>query len=201
MAYLYLKNMSRPPREFAPGSLYHTYNRGVRKLDLFRDDGHYERFTARLAAYAAEVGVAVLSYTLLPNHYHLLVQQRSDTPLSEFFRRLQTSTARYLQLKYKITGHVFEKRFQARHVATDAYLLHLTRYIHLNPAQHLRTAREALAVARAYPWSSCAAYLGERTDPLLNWEVIRQYVPRDVLAGYASFLLKGPWPPHDEEVR
>lgn len=195
-----MPRMTTPIRAFAEGEIYHVYNRGNRKQEIFREERNYVRFLERATMYAAAEHIAVLAYCLIPNHYHFLVQQQGDQPVSRLSLRLQVSYARYINLKYHETGHLFERRFQARRVTSDAYLLHLTRYIHLNPFQHLRAVRAAVRRARAYPWSSCAAYLGERDDPAIDLKVVRAYVPNDVLGKrYERFLVGGPWPPPDPE--
>lgn len=188
--------MATPPRAFAKDAIYHVYNRGNRKQEIFRETKNYLRFIARTKLYVAQSNIAVFSYCLIPNHYHLLVRQQSDLPLSHFLLRLQTSYARYINVKYRETGHLFEQRFQACLVTDDAYLLHLVRYIHLNPAQHLRSISAAIRLARSYPWSSCAAYFGEREDPLVAHETVREFLPPDLFGKqHERFLRLGPWPP------
>lgn len=188
--------MPRVPRTFEVEEVFHIFNRGVRNTTLFREEKNYQRFLERLRAYAILDGVAVLAYALLPSHFHLLLRQLTEKPLSAFLRRLQTSYARYVNVKYTETGHLFEHRFEDRHVGDDSYFQHLTRYINLNPVQHVRDIRRAVGRARSYPWSSCGFFLGERDDTIVDQKILRSLVPRDFLGkGYERFLLRGPWPP------
>lgn len=74
-----------------------------------------------------------MSYCLMLNHFHMLLYQFEKMDMEKFMRSLMTSYSRYLNLKYKRTGSVFESRYRAIKINQDEYLQHITRYIHLNP--------------------------------------------------------------------
>ncbi len=90
----------------------------------------------------------------MTNHLHLLMQVQ-DVPLSNPMRNIASEFARAMQRKLETTGHFFERRYHASLVDTDAYLLELIRYTHLNPVRAGIVAQPAL-----YPWSSHHAYVG-----------------------------------------
>lgn len=90
----------------------------------------------------------------MPNHVHLAVQV-ADAPLGDMMRVLASRYARQLQRPIPTTGHLFERRYRARLVDADRYLLALVRYIHLNPVR-----ARMVANPRDYQWSSHRAYLG-----------------------------------------
>ncbi|MES2971648.1 MAG: transposase [Patescibacteria group bacterium] len=135
-------------KEQAAQSYYHVYARGASKQKIFVEATDYGYFIKLLERYLSNKPVIsktgeayphflnqveLLAYCLMSNHFHLLVYQ-SDVPfLEKFMRSLMTSYSRYFNLKYKRTGSLFESRYKAVRIDQDAYLRHITRYIHLNP--------------------------------------------------------------------
>jgi putative transposase len=93
----------------------------------------------------------------MPNHVHLLLYQRQQGTMTEFMRSLLTSYSMYFNKKYKRSGPLFESRYKASMISDDAYLQHITRYIHLNP----RNWRE-------YEYSSLPYYLHQVTDEWID---------------------------------
>ena len=138
-------------KRYVADGVYHVYNRGVDKRDIFVDEQDYNFFIFLIKSYilpldkqkvnietrmqkAAFYGyIEVLAYALRPNHYHLLIKQTTERDLSEFMRALMTSYVSYFNAKYGRTGPLFQGRYKAILVPNDDYLLHLSRYIHLNP--------------------------------------------------------------------
>lgn len=133
---------------------YHVFNRGVAKQNIFNGTKDYERFLDALNYYQYSGPkpkfstynrframdftknpkiVEIVCYCLMPNHFHLLLRQISDGGLSEFLRKLGNSYTKYFNVKHKRVGHLFQGEFKAVMVETDEQLLHLSRYIHLNP--------------------------------------------------------------------
>lgn len=156
-------------REFSANEYYHVYNRGVEKRDIFIDDNDYVVFLSLLKRYLSrEVEskinrhkfkslsgqVELLTYCLMPNHYHLLFYQTIDTGITELMRRLTTSYVMYFNNKYHRVGSLFQSRYKASSVNGDAYLHHISRYVHLNPDNYIN-----------YPYSSIRYYLGASDAP------------------------------------
>jgi len=171
-------------REFAPDNYYHVYNRGVAKQPVFLDAQDKQKFLHIIErhldpdnAERREDGqiyrkfdqdLELLSYCLMGNHFHMLIYLVGNGDrLAEFMRSVCTAYTMYFNKRYKRVGGLFQGVYKARCISSDAYLLHITRYIHLNP----RTFR-------TYKFSSVAFYL-DKTPPV--W--LRPNRVREMLAG------------------
>src|SRR3989344_430612 len=169
---------------FVNGEYYNVFNRGVDKRKIFLANYDYERFLYTVK-YLLTVGTAqtdlklfdqslafrgrlsFICYCLMPNHYHLVIQQTRENAISDFMHRLSTSYTKYFNLNRKRTGRLFENSFKAVHISSEELLLHTTRYIHLNPLlANLTTKLET------YPWSSYPDYIGMRHDTICAKEQI-----------------------------
>jgi len=153
--------MARPLRIEYPGAYYHVMNRGNRREDIFLTNKDRQGFVDALADSCDTYSIKLITYVLMDNHFHLLVQT-PQANLSEFMRHfLVTYTVRF-NLRNGCTGHVFQGRFKSLLVDEDEYLLPLSRYIHLNPIRSKRfkdadipTKTEYL---KEYSWSTFAGY-------------------------------------------
>lgn len=130
-------NMATPYRYFQKGAYYHVYNRGNRKQNIFISSKDYDRFLRRTLQYSKEFGITILCHCLMPNHFHFLLRQDTEMPVTSFMLRLGTSYAKYFNIKYEQVGSLFQDRFRAKLVETDEYFLQLSRYIHRNPIEIL----------------------------------------------------------------
>jgi len=146
--------MPRQRRLHVRGGLYHAILRGNHRQPIFGDRDDYLSFEAILAGALDRYGASLFAYCWMPNHVHLAVQI-ADAPLGDLMRIVASRYARQLQQAVPTTGHLFERRYRARLVDADRYLLALVRYIHLNPVR-----ARMVADPRDYPWSSHRAYLG-----------------------------------------
>jgi REP element-mobilizing transposase RayT len=160
--------MARKLRIKYEGAIYHVTFRGNARQVIFVDDRDRERLTERLGESAEDFGVRVYEYCWMPNHGHLLVETPAAN-VSAFMASLLTGYTVYYNLRHETSGHVMQGRFGSTVVSGDAYLLRLSRYIHLNPVvtQGCRELpfserREAL---RAYEWSSYRKYIGLAPAP------------------------------------
>lgn len=137
----------------------------------------------------------MIAYCLMKNHFHFLLRQNSNIPISTFMLRLSTSYAKYFNIKYGEVGSLFQDRFKAKLVETDEYLLHLSRYIHQNPIKILGSTLGVERGLRTYRWSSYPAFLGE-VNPLVDGrEVVLSYFakenPSESYAGFTENLSDG----------
>ena len=163
-------------KQDAPQSYYHVYARGISRQRIFREPADFEKFLRLFARYLSleethnRNGLSfpnfynkldLLAFCLMPNHFHLLVYQYQQGAMTEFMRSLLTSYSMYFNKKYKRSGPLFESRFKASLISDDAYLEHISRYIHMNP----RSWRE-------YEYSSLPYYLQQVTDAWLRPERI-----------------------------
>ncbi|MCX7881499.1 MAG: transposase, partial [Patescibacteria group bacterium] len=101
--------------------------------------------------------VKIICYCLMPNHYHLLLQQKSKEGISRFISQFQNSFTRYFNTKNKRKGHLFEGQFKAVRVETEEQLIHLSRYIHLNPFSSYVVKK--IDDLYSYPYFSFKEYL------------------------------------------
>lgn len=89
---------------------------------------------ARIAELAEDgQKVQIIAYCIMPTHFHLVLKQLTDNGISEFLRKVLNGYARYFNVRYKRKGTLWMSRFKNVLVENDEQLLHLTRYIHLNP--------------------------------------------------------------------
>jgi REP element-mobilizing transposase RayT len=157
---------------FYKGGYYHIYSRGVEKRTVFQDNADYRRFLNKLKFYSEKYAINILAYCLMPNHYHLLITQNGESSAALFLQRLNLAYSMYFNKRYERVGPLFQGRFKAKLVKTDEYLLHLSRYIHLNPAE-VQIKKKNLA---DYKWSSYPAYMGLReNDRITDIKLIINY--------------------------
>ena len=145
---------------YAADCYYHVYNRGVEKREIFLDEQDYSMFLHLLKLYlspkeleepltrrdlvrarlAQSVGdeVKLVAFCLMPNHFHLLLKQSTKTGMIKLMRKLSTTYAMYFNDRYNRVGTLFQGPYKAIAIDTEPYLLHLSRYIHLNPIELTR---------------------------------------------------------------
>ncbi|MEA3544959.1 MAG: transposase [Thermodesulfobacteriota bacterium] len=124
--------MPRQPRIDAPGILHHIICRGIERRPLFTEDDDREDFVTRLTTILTETSTLCYAWTLIPNHFHLLLRT-GTTPISTVMQRLLTGYAVTFNRRHKRSGHLFQNRYKSIICQDDLYLLELIRYIHLNP--------------------------------------------------------------------
>ncbi len=168
---------------FAPDEYYHVYNRGVDKRTIFESESDYKRFQELLylsnskdavnvrdikrvhdSVYdvqTADPQVSVAAYCLMSNHFHILLKPNTDSGVSTFLGKLQTSYSMYFNKRHERTGALFQGRFKAKHVTDDVYLKYLFAYIHLNPVRHQTGMSSDLQMERLkqYRYSSLLDFI------------------------------------------
>jgi putative transposase len=147
--------MPRIARVSAGGMIYHVLNRGNARRTIFHKAGDARSFLSLLGELKAELGMRLLGYCLMGNHWHLVLWPRGDGDLSRFMQRLCTThVRRYFQHYHDAAGgHLYQGRFKNFPVQDDAHLLTLLRYVEANPLRAGLVTR-----ADAWRWSS----LGQR---------------------------------------
>lgn len=168
------------------GQFYHIFNRGVEKRPTFTNAREYNHFLETISYYRAVTPPIRLSrfltlrkndreylltdlskspklifihcYVFMPNHFHLLLSQIVENGISIFMKRVSDSYTRYFNTKNERVGPLFQGQFKAVRIESAEQLLHVSRYIHLNPytSYIVRTLDEMLN----YPWSSLREYRG-----------------------------------------
>lgn len=179
--------------------IYHVVNRGIAEQPIFLREKDYERALETLLYYknthlplrysffmrlpAKQRGeiltslkekrgvlVDIMAYCLMPNHIHLLVIQRKDNGISIFMSNFANSYTRYFNTKRNRRGPIFEGKFKAIRIETDEQLLHVSRYIHLNP--YTSYIVKTLNQLEHYPYSSFSEYLGYSQSNVCQKELI-----------------------------
>ena len=155
--------MARTQRIEYEGAVYHVTARGNERHEIFRDDADREHFLRVLGESVGQFEVRLYLFCLMANHIHLVV----ETPranLGRFMHRLQTAYTIHFNLRHCRSGHLMQGRYGAKLVEKDAYLLRLSRYVHLNPvftaAARSRPVSERITMLGRYPWSSYRGYVG-----------------------------------------
>jgi REP-associated tyrosine transposase len=151
--------MARPLRLHIPGAIYHVMSRGNAKQDIFLDDIDRERFLALLGDSCDRFGVRCLTYCLMGNHYHALLQPQELT-LSRMMQQLNSTYCQWFNRRHGRVGHVLQGRFKALLVDYDVYLLRAVRYILRNPLADARVANPG-----HWKWSSYRAIAGLEHAP------------------------------------
>lgn len=193
---------NRDYKIFRQDCYYHVYNRGNNRETIFHDSTDYEQFLKRLKMVLGlsttplelygdkqkrnlsirplETGVfSILSYCLMPNHFHMLIRQNKSIGIDRLITKLCTSYAAYYNRKREHIGHIFQDAFKAKLVENDEYLTYLSAYIHNNPANILE-----------YPYSSFLDYIGLRRGIICDKSTILAYFNhnpnsyRDFVLGY-----------------
>jgi REP element-mobilizing transposase RayT len=152
----------RDYKDFHKGGVFHVYNRGHNKETIFKENKDYLFFLTRVRQILGlqKFGLSrwmsplpsdafnILAYCLMPNHFHFLICQETNLPISKFVSKLCISYSAYFNTKYENIGSVFQDQFKAKFVDDDAYLMHLSTYIHNNPKK-----------PHEWPYSSLSDYL------------------------------------------
>jgi putative transposase len=124
--------MPRGSRIDATDAVNHIMVRGIERRKIFDSDADRNHFLHRLAEILQDTGTTCFAWSLMPNHFHLLVRT-GNIPISTVMRRLLTGYAIWFNRSRRRHGHLFQNRFKSILCQKDAYLLDLVRYIHLNP--------------------------------------------------------------------
>ncbi len=191
--------------DFANNEYYHIYNRGVDKRKVFLNKNDYIRFLHDLYEFndknpapefsrVKNVGslashiesrkklVNVICFCLMPNHFHLIIEQLIDDGISRFMHKLGTGYTNGFNLKYKRSGSLFQGTFKAVYIKNETYLTHLSRYIHLNPVElkeknwkesGIKDWEKANELLENYRYSSYLDYIGKENFPsIINRKLI-----------------------------
>src|SRR5580698_624444 len=124
--------MPRLPRLHVPNGFYHAILRGNHREALFDAAADCQILNDIVADVINRFDARVHAFCWMSNHLHALLQI-ADRPLGEIMQRIAMRYARHRHKTLRTTGHLFERRYRAKLVDTDAYFLELLRYIHLNP--------------------------------------------------------------------
>ena len=159
------------PRRGSGRFVFPVLNRAIQGVVLFEKPFHYDQFLSIVTEAAERYGVRILAYSVMPNHWHLVVWPTTDEGLSGFMQWLTATHAKRWREFRGSTGRgaLYQARYKAIAVQSDAHFLRLCRYVERNPLRARLVAR-----AEDWPWTS-ASPLSLRDDrPRLSpWPVAR----------------------------
>lgn len=148
---------------FKAGDFYHIFNKSIANFNIFRDKKAYLRFIQALSYYnnffspKLNLGkflelekeynpilffsqnnaiIKFISYCLMPDHYHLLIKILKEDVFSKYISNVENSFTRYFNLRFNRKGPLWQGRFKAVRIKNNEQLLHVSRYIHLNPTNN-----------------------------------------------------------------
>lgn len=175
-------------RNFEENSYHHIFNRGVEKRKIFLDIKDYNIFIYYLYIYLKPLNevllrhpqlplrlqgrnlsseVSLVSYCLMPNHFHLLLKQKTKDGISKLLKQVTNAYTEYFNKKYARVGSLLQGPFKAVKITTDEQLIHLTRYIHLNPL-----IGSIVNNLEDYPWSSYKSFITGKEADLCDKQII-----------------------------
>ncbi len=158
--------------KFRAGHYYHLYNRGVNRQPIFFNDGNWAYFIKQLRHYCKPDLIDIIAYCLMPNHYHLLVYLKCDDLSAKIMQPFTVSYTKAVNRQQERIGPLFQGTFKAKLVDKDEYVLHLSRYIHLNPVL-------AKLVNQPAKWmfSSYRDYVGLRNGTFPKPDIVLSQFP------------------------
>lgn len=168
--------------------IYHVFNRSIARQPIFLNQRNYHRVvdTIRFYTYlrppvrfshynrmeanqkqaflkelteAKNPAVKILAFCIMPNHFHFLIKQLEENGISNLMRNFQHSYSKYFNLKNERSGSLFQSMYKLVRIETDEQLLHVSRYIHLNPVS---SSLIKISELRNYPWSSFPEYMSSK---------------------------------------
>lgn len=126
--------MSRVNRNFCAGEFYHAFTSSIRELPLFYAPADCTVLSDLIDEKAVKYDLTVIHHCLMPDHFHILVFINSEqSSLSDFFKEVKTTYAKYLNRKFHRFGALFAGRFTALKLNTAEDIFFVCRYIHANP--------------------------------------------------------------------
>lgn len=189
-------------KSYVPEGYYHLYNRCQEGQTLFKTERDYAVFTRLLKRYLAPEYkinpltqlknpssvsdiIDLISFSLMPTHFHFLVKQHANDGITKFSRAVITSYALYYKSAYGHQGSLFRGKLRGILIDGESYLLHLSRYIHRN-ALHLLSPGMPLV---SYPYSSYANFIGMKRDSWIKpGEILNYFCKNNRTLSYQSFV-------------
>ena len=178
--------MSRQPRLQSQNGIYHVMLRGVNRQQIFENEDDYRKFIFILHDMISPKDelrrplpprCIIYSYCLMPNHVHLLIQEKEEK-ISVIVKQIASRYAIYYNGKYEHFGHLFQDRFKSEPVSSYSYFLSLLRYIHQKPV-----AGKLCDTVEDYDWSSWREFTNapNRMSAVCSVPVVLHRIPLDEL--------------------
>lgn len=190
-------------REIEIGGIYHIYNRGVEKRNIFLDNEDRSIFlhhlfvlnnTKRIHNLSRDRNiqikekedlVEILGFCLMDNHYHILIKETKKGGVSKFMQKLGTGYTMFFNKKNKRSGSLFQGKYKIKKIKTDEQFNYILDYIHMNPIKNYEGGPTSLIKnLQKYKWSSLLDYLGIENFP----SIINTDLYFDYFNGYDGYL-------------
>lgn len=151
--------MPRTGREIVDDMCYHVINRGNCRMKIFYEDEDYQEFIELIEKYTKEINVRLMSYCIMPNHFHFVLRPKVGKDMSEWMRRVLTAQVRNYHKRHLTNGHLWQGRYKSFPIQKNEYLETVLRYVE-------RNALRANLVKKAedWPWSSLYIRLNKKGD-------------------------------------
>ena len=130
--------------------------------------------------------VELVNFTLMPNHFHLILKEHKKNGISNYMQRVLNSYTKYFNTRHEVIGHLFQGPFKSIHIKDDPQLLYLSAYIHNN----VRELKRWRGKEHLYSWSSYQDCTNNnRWEELLKTDIIMKQFPNK--ERYKLFVQKG----------
>lgn len=183
------------------GEIYHVFNRSIARQPIFLNKRDYKRAVETIYFYSFKKPrlrfshynnlslearlnfinnlkkkegkqIKLLAFCFMPNHFHFLIKETNEKGIASFMTNFQHSYAKYFNIKNHRSGSLFQSMFKAVRIETDEQLLHVSRYIHLNPLTSY--VLKEIQELEDYAWSSYKDYTGKGESDLVDCELLFQ---------------------------
>ncbi len=198
---------------FVEGEHYHVYSRGVEKRKIFMTTKDYDRFVALLYIMNQDASfrmenflrdkqkslkdifkeqrgkplVSILSYCLMPNHFHLILYEHREGGISKFMGKLLTAYSMYFNTKYERSGPLLTRPFRSEHISSEPQYMYIFSYVHLNPIsiidgkwkeEGVKNKKEVEKFLEKYQFSSYQDFLGKNRGEIaiIDFSFIPEYI-------------------------
>lgn len=155
--------MPRKVREIEDGGIYHVFNRGNNRMDLFRESKDFAWFYSLWIKGKEKYPCDVFHYCFMNNHYHILVRMTLGSDLKKLLHDVQLGYVRYFKKKHRFIGRLFQERYRSPRIGAESYYLQCGRYIERNPVK-----AGLVGLAEDYEYSSARYYVKGKDDSLVT---------------------------------
>jgi len=150
-------------KDFFPGGYYHIYNRGANRAPIFFSNENYTYCLKLIRKSLSKHDVTIIVYCLMPNHYHFILRQNAEDDIANFIRDVFNPYVQAVNIQQHRKGTLFEGRFKHILIEKDEHILHLCRYIHLNPVK-----ARLVSSPEFWLFSNYLDWIGEREGTLTD---------------------------------
>jgi putative transposase len=173
--------MPRMSRVAVGGEVYHVLNRANGRATIFHTDDEYQHFESLLLEGVTLIGMRLLAYCIMPNHWHLVLYPRDDHAMGEFMRWVTTTHVRQRRTRTNTVGHghLYQGTYKSFPVEEDKHLHDLIRYVEQNPLRAKLTKR-----AEDWKWSSLTRRLRNTRED----QALLAHLPTELPSNYAELV-------------